>query len=201
LRPLTDVTPKPLLEVQAKPLIVHHLEALSTAGFTEIVINLSWLGNQIRDLLGNGAEFNLSIEYSEEPEALETAGGIQQALPLLGERFIVVNADIFTNYDFARLLQIDSIAHLVLVENPQHHARGDFTLNESTLGIEGSPRYTFSGIAQYHRSFFTGLAPGKQALAPLLFAAAEKHRVTGELFNGDWTDIGTLERLDALNDR
>ena len=201
LRPLTDVTPKPLLEVQVKPLIVHHLEALSTAGFTEIVINLSWLGNQIRDLLGNGAEFNLSIEYSEEPEALETAGGIQQALPLLGERFIVVNADIFTNYDFARLLQIDSIAHLVLVENPQHHARGDFTLNESTLGIEGSPRYTFSGIAQYHRSFFTGLAPGKQALAPLLFAAAEKHRVTGELFNGDWTDIGTLERLDALNDR
>ena len=201
LRPLTDVTPKPLLEVQVKPLIVHHLEALSTAGFTEIVINLSWLGNQIRDLLGNGAEFNLSIEYSEEPEALETAGGIQQALPLLGERFIVVNADIFTNYDFARLLQIDSIAHLVLVENPQHHARGDFTLNESTLGIEGSPRYTFSGIAQYHRSFFTGLAPGKQALAPLLFAAAEKHRVTGELFNGDWTDIGTLERLDALNER
>jgi MurNAc alpha-1-phosphate uridylyltransferase len=201
LRPLTDVTPKPLLEVQAKPLIVHHLEALSSAGFSEIVINLSWLGNQIRDLLGNGAAFNLSIEYSEEAEALETAGGIQQALPLLGERFIVVNADIFTDYDFARLMQIDSIAHLVLVENPQHHARGDFTLNESTLGIEGSPRYTFSGISQYHRSFFTGLAPGKQALAPLLSAAAEKHQVTGELFRGDWTDIGTLERLDALNDR
>ena len=200
LRPLTDVTPKPLLEVQAKPLIVHHLEALSTAGFTEVVINLSWLGNQIRDLLGNGAAFNLSIEYSEEAEALETAGGIQQALPLLGERFIVVNADIFTDYDFARLMQIESIAHLVLVENPQHHARGDFTLHESTLGTEGSPRYTFSGISQYHRSFFTGLAPGKQALAPLLFAAAEKHLVTGELFRGDWTDIGTLERLDALND-
>jgi len=201
LRPLTDATPKPLLEVQAKPLIVHHLEALSTAGFTEVVINLSWLGNQIRDLLGNGAAFNLSIEYSEESEALETAGGIQQALPLLGERFIVVNADIFTDYDFTRLMQIDSIAHLVLVENPQHHARGDFTLNESMLGIEGSPRYTFSGISQYHRSFFTGLAPGKQALAPLLFAAAEKHQVTGELFRGGWTDIGTLERLDALNDR
>ena len=137
LRPLTDVTPKPLLEVQAKPLIVHHLEALSTAGFTEVVVNLSWHGNQIRDLLGNGAGFNLSIEYSEEPEALETAGGIQQALPLLGERFIVVNADIFTDYDFTRLLHLDSIAHLVLVENPQHHARGDFTLNESTIGVEG----------------------------------------------------------------
>jgi MurNAc alpha-1-phosphate uridylyltransferase len=201
LRPLTDVTPKPLLEVKAKPLIVHHLEALSRAGFTEIVINLSWLGNQIRDLLGNGADFNLSIEYSEEPEALETAGGIQLALPLLGERFIVVNADIYTDYDFIRLLQVDSIAHLVLVENPQHHPRGDFTLNESTLGIEGSPRYTFSGISQYHRDFFKGLAPGEQKLAPLLFAAAQKHQVTGELFHGNWADIGTLERLDALNDR
>jgi len=201
LRPLTDVTPKPLLEVQAKPLIVHHLEALSRAGFTEIVINLSWQGKQIRELLGNGAAFNLSIEYSEEPEALETAGGIQQALPLLGERFIVVNADIFTDYDFARLRQIDSIAHLVLVENPPHHTRGDFTLAEATLGVDGSPRYTFSGIAQYHRSFFTGLAPGKQALAPLLFVAAEKRQVTGELFRGDWADVGTLERLDALNAR
>jgi MurNAc alpha-1-phosphate uridylyltransferase len=201
LRPLTDVTPKPLLEVRAKPLIVHHLEALATAGFNEVVVNLSWQGNQIRELLGNGAAFNLSIEYSEEPEALETAGGIQQALPLLGERFIVVNADIFTDYDFTRLMRIDSIAHLVLVENPQHHAGGDFTLSESTIGIEGSPRYTFSGISHYHRSFFSGLAPGKQALAPLLFAAAEKQQVTGELFRGDWTDIGTLERLDALNDR
>jgi MurNAc alpha-1-phosphate uridylyltransferase len=201
LRPLTDVTPKPLLEVKAKPLIVHHLEALSRAGFTEIVINLSWLGNQIRDLLGNGADFNLSIEYSEEPEALETAGGIQLALPLLGERFIVVNADIYTDYDFIRLLQVDSIAHLVLVENPQHHPRGDFTLNESTLGIEGSPRYTFSGISQYHCDFFKGLAPGEQKLAPLLFAATQKLQVTGELFHGIWADIGTLERLDALNDR
>jgi MurNAc alpha-1-phosphate uridylyltransferase len=201
LRPLTDTTPKPLLEVKARPLIVHHLEALSRAGFTEIVINLSWLGSQIRDLLGSGSDFNLSIEYSEEPEALETAGGILQALPLLGERFIVVNADIFTDYDFSRLMQIDSIAHLVLVENPHHHLRGDFTLTESTLGVEGSPRYTFSGISQYHRDFFTGLAPGKQALAPLLFAAAEKHQVTGELFRGDWTDIGTLERLEALNDK
>ena len=201
LRPLTDVTPKPLLEVQAKPLIVHHLEALSAAGFSEVVVNLSWHGKQIRDLLGNGAAFNLSIEYSEEPEALETAGGIQQALPLLGERFIVVNADIFTNYDFTRLMHLDSVAHLVLVENPQHHADGDFTLNESMIGIEGSPRYTFSGISQYQSSFFSGLTPGKQALAPLLLAAAEEHQVTGEIFRGDWTDIGTLERLNALNDR
>jgi len=199
LRPLTDVTPKPLLEVQGKPLIVHHLEALSRAGFTEVVINLSWLGDQIRDLLGNGAEFNLSIEYSEEPEALETAGGIQQALTLLGERFIVVNADIFTDYDFASLRQYESIAHLVLVKNPPHHADGDFTLKDSRLDTEGSPRYTFSGIAQYHCSFFQGLAPGKQALAPLLFAAVAKQQVTGELFRGNWTDIGTRERLESLS--
>jgi len=198
LRPLTDSLPKPLLEVQGKPLIVHHLEALSRAGFSEIVINLSWLGDQIRALLGNGEAFGLAIEYSEEPEALETAGGIVQALPLLGERFVVINADIFTDYDFANLKQ-DSIAHLVLVENPRHHADGDFTLTESTIGTEGSPRYTFSGISQYHRSFFAGLSPGKQALAPLLFAAAAKQQVTGELFHGSWSDIGTAERVADLN--
>lgn len=199
LRPLTDSLPKPLLEVQGKPLMVHHLEALSRAGFSEIVINLSWLGEQIRALLGNGNAFGLTIEYSEEPEALETAGGIVQALPLLGERFVVVNADIFTDYDFVKLKQTDSIAHLVLVENPRHHADGDFTLVESTIGTEGSPRYTFSGISQYHRSFFAGLSPGKQALAPLLFAAAAKQQVTGELFHGSWSDIGTAERLADLN--
>ena len=201
LRPLTDSRPKPLLEVKTRPLIVHHLEALSRAGFTEIVINLSWLGNQIRDLLGNGSDFSLSIEYSEEPEALETAGGIQQALPLLGERFIVVNADIYTDYDFSRLRQSESLAHLVLVDNPKHNMRGDFSLAELTVGNDGSPRYTFSGIAQYHRDFFTGMAPGKKALAPLLRVAATRGQVTGELFHGHWTDIGTLERLDALNDK
>ena len=199
LRPLTDATPKPLLEVKARPLIVYHLEALCRAGFTEVVINLGWLGTQIRDLLGNGSGFNLSIEYSEEPEALETAGGILQALPLLGERFIVVNADIFTDYDFSRLEQRESLAHLLLVKNPQHNTQGDFSLTESIVRNDGSPRYTFSGIAQYHCTFFDGLVPGKQALAPLLRTAATQGQVTGELFHGDWTDIGTLERLDALN--
>ncbi|MDH3763923.1 MAG: nucleotidyltransferase family protein [Gammaproteobacteria bacterium] len=198
LRPLTDRLPKPLLEVQGKPLIVYHLEALSRAGFSEVVINLSWLGDQIRALLGNGDAFGLTIEYSEEPEALETAGGIVQALPLLGERFVVVNADIFTDYDFA-IQKPDGIAHLVLVENPRHHAGGDFTLTKSTIGTEGTPRYTFSGISQFHRSFFAGLSPGKQALAPLLFAAAAKQRVTGELFHGSWSDIGTAQRLADLN--
>ncbi len=199
LRPLTDVTPKPLLEVQSKPLIVYHLEALSKAGFTEIVVNLGLLGAQIRECLGNGSDFNLEIEYSDEPEPLETAGGIVQALPLLGQRFIVVNADIITNYDFSSLRQVDGNAHLVLVENPQHHPDGDFTLNDTKLGIEGSPRYTFSGISMYDRSFFDGLSPARQALAPLLFAAAAKQQVSGELFHGNWTDIGSLERLQALS--
>lgn len=200
LRPLTDTVPKSLLEVKGRPLIEHHLEGLSRAGFSEIVINLSWLGNQVRDRLGDGRDFNLAIEYSDEPEALETAGGIVQALPLLGERFIVVNADIFTDYDFARLKRPDGKAHLVLVENPQHNPDGDFSLAESTVGNNGPTRYTFSGISQYHRSFFDGLAPGKQALAPLLHAAAKQQQVTGELFNGAWSDIGTLERLQALDD-
>lgn len=199
LRPLTDTVPKSLLEVKGRPLIEHHLEALSRAGFSEIVINLSWLGNQVRDRLGNGGDFNVVIEYSDEPQALETAGGILQALPLLGERFIVVNADIFTDYDFARLKRPGSSAHLVLVENPQHNPDGDFSLVESSVGSDGPILYTFSGISQFHRSFFDGLVPGKQALAPLLHAAAKRQQVTGELFNGIWSDIGTLERLQALN--
>jgi len=200
LRPMTDTTPKPLLEVRGKPLIVHHLEALAQAGFDEIVVNLSWLGQRIRDYLGDGSAYNLRIEYSEEPEALETGGGILQALPRLGDSFIVVNADIFTDYDFGLLRHIDSIAHLVLVDNPQHNINGDFSLEQSMVGNHAVPRYTFSGIGRYQRSFFDGLAPGKQALAPLLRSAADNRQLTGELHRGEWFDIGTLERLQALND-
>ena len=203
LRPLTDSTPKPLLEVRGKPLIVYHLEALHKAGFNEIVINLSWLGDQIRTRLGNGSEFGVGIEYSEEAEALETAGGILQALPSLGERFVVVNGDVFTDYDFVALKpaekSADRLAHLVLVDNPQHNNAGDFSLERTIVGNDGAPRHTFSGIAQYHRSFFDGLAPGKQALAPLLRAAAAEGQVSGELFSGLWVDIGTAERLQRLN--
>jgi len=200
LRPLTDTTPKPLLQVAGKPLIAYHLEALAKAGFREIVINISWLGEQIRERLGDGAEYGLAIEYSVEPAALETAGGIVQALPLLGERFVVVNADIFTDYDFTRLRDIDSPAHLVLVDNPDHHAAGDFSLQGTTVGDDESGRHTFSGISLYHRSFFAGLAPGKQALAPLLYAAIARGEVSGELFPGKWIYIGTAERLQTLND-
>jgi len=203
LRPLTDSRPKPLLEVRGKPLIVYHLEALHKAGFNEIVINLSWLGEQIRARLGNGSEFGVNIEYSEETAALETAGGILQALPLLGERFVVVNGDVFTDYDFARLKiagkSAEHPAHLVLVDNPEHNNSGDFSLEGTIVGNDGSPRHTFSGIARYHRSFFDGLAPGKQALAPLLRGAAAEGQVSGELFRGGWVDIGTAERLQGLN--
>jgi MurNAc alpha-1-phosphate uridylyltransferase len=201
LRPLTDRVPKPLLPVAGKPLILHHLENLSRAGFEEIVVNLSWLGEQIRDLLGDGADLGLSISYSEESEALETAGGILQALPQLGERFIVVNADIFTGFDFAGLRRADNQAHLVLVNNPPHNPQGDFTLEDSKVGNRGSPRYTFSGIAQYRREFFAGLEAGKRPLAPLLRAAADRGDVSGELFTGEWTDIGTLERLQGLDEK
>jgi MurNAc alpha-1-phosphate uridylyltransferase len=200
LRPLTDSTPKPLLEVRGKPLIVYHLESLAQAGFTEVVINLGWLGDQIRGFLGNGAQFGVSIEYSEEAAALETAGGILQALPLLGERFVVVNADVFTDYDFAKLKTAESLAHLVLVDNPEHNDNGDFSLDGATVGNLGAERHTFSGIAQYHRDFFSRLTPGKQALAPLLRAGADKGAVSGELFVGNWIDIGTAERLALLND-
>ena len=199
LRPLTDTTPKPLLEVRGKPLIVHHLEALARAGFSEIVVNLSWLGEQIRDRLGAGEAFGVRIAYSEEATALETAGGILQALPLLGERFVVVNGDVFTDYNFARLREANSAAHLVLVDNPGHNPGGDFSLDGGTVVNHGEPMHTFSGIAQYQRSFFAGLEPGKQALAPLLRAASDRGQVSGELFHGAWTDIGTAERLALLN--
>ena len=199
LRPLTDRVPKPLLEIDGKPLIVYHLEALAGAGFGEVVINLSWLGDQIRTRLGDGREYGLAIEYSEEPEALETAGGILQALPLLGDRFIVVNADIHTDYDFTRLRKCDSLAHLVLGPNPPQHPRGDFALDGSRVINGAADCHTFSGIAQYRGAFFDGLVPGKRALAPLLRAAIERSEVSGELSRGRWSDVGTADRLDALD--
>jgi MurNAc alpha-1-phosphate uridylyltransferase len=189
-----------LLEVRGKPLIVHHIEALARAGYSEIVVNLSWLGEQIRERLGDGGDFGVGIVYSEEEVALETAGGIRRALPLLGERFVVVNADVFCDYDFARLRESGSLAHLVLVENPEHNDAGDFSLHDGIVGNDAAPRFTFSGIACYQRRFFAELAPGKQALAPLLRAAAARGEVSGELFRGRWVDIGTEQRLAQLND-
>ncbi len=199
MRPLSDSVPKPLLEVGGEPLIGRHLDALARSGIRECVINLSWLGDRIRAFVGDGSRFDLAVEYSEEPEALETAGGIVQALDRLGPCFVVVNADIFTDYDFSGLNARDGLANIVLVDNPAHNPGGDFSLAGSRVGNDGAPRYTFSGIACYRREFFAGLAPGKRPLAPLLRAAADRGELSGELHAGRWSDVGTPERLAALN--
>jgi len=199
LRPLTDTCPKPLLEVKGKPLIVYHLEALQKAGIQSVVINVSWLSEQIQHTLGDGSQFGLSIVYSYEEEALETAGGIVRALDLLQDEFIVVNADIFCDYDFKRLIETPGDTHLVMVPNPEHNSQGDFAIQQGLLSNAIKNRLTFTGIARYRKSFFEGLLPGKQSLAPLLRAAADNKQVTAELFTGLWSDVGTRERLSALN--
>ena len=199
LRPYTDTCPKPLLEVRGKPLIEYHLRALAAAGFDRVVINLSWLGDLIKEKLGDGSQYDLEISYSEEPEALETAGGIVQALPHLDDRFVVVNGDVFSDYPFARLLDSDSPAHIVLVNNPAHNLDGDFALEDGLVSNALEGRHTFAGIALYRKSFFTGINPGKCALAPLLRRAAEQKSVSGELYCGHWTDVGALERWQSLS--
>ncbi len=199
LRPYTDNCPKPLLEVGGKPLIEYHLQALAAAGFARVVINLSWLGDLIRDRLGDGSRFGVKITYSPEPEALETAGGIVQALPYLDDQFVVINGDVFTDYPFANLSDVNSLAHLVLVENPVHNLEGDFALNDGIVGNALQGRYTFAGIAAYQKPFFEGLSRGKQALAALLRSGSENNQVSGELYTGEWTDVGTVERWQSLS--
>ena len=154
LRPYTDSCPKPLLEVNGKPLIFYHLESLALTGFNKVVINISWLGEQVEAAIGDGNRFGLDVIYSHEPEALETAGGIVQALPRLEDRFVVVNADIYTDYNFDKLRSVTSNAHLVLVGDPGHNPEGDFALHQGQLSNDSEGRYTFAGIATYHKSFF-----------------------------------------------
>jgi MurNAc alpha-1-phosphate uridylyltransferase len=205
MRPLTDLTPKPLLPVAGKPLIVWHLERLARAGFREIVINHAHLGDQIETLLGDGDAWGLRIAYSAEPQgALETAGGIANALPLLGdEPFLVVNGDIFCDWDFARAhaaLAPRHLAHLVLVPNPPHHPGGDFTLAGATVGRGETDRLTFSGIGVYRPELFAGIERGRPAkLAPLLVEAIAAGRIRGERHAGRWEDVGTPARLAALD--
>ncbi len=203
LRPLTDTTPKPLLEVKGQPLITHHLKNLAQAGFREIVINLAHLGEQIRATLGNGEQWGLNIHYSPEPAgALDTGGGIMQALPLLGDApFAVINADIFSHYPLARLRAVKcSHAHLVLVPNPKHNSDGDFALQGGHVLSEpdGQLRHTFSGISVYHPRFFDTTPTGRFSVVPVLREAMNARRVTGELFRGYWRDIGTVERLNEV---
>jgi MurNAc alpha-1-phosphate uridylyltransferase len=202
LRPLTDKHPKPLLPVRGKPLIIWHLEALARAGVSEVVINLSWLGEQIRARLGTGSDWGLQIQYSEEgPEPLETGGGIFRALPLLGPApFLLVNGDVFTGYDLGRLVPEPGMqAHLVLVPNPPHHPEGDFALDQGLVTLKGTPRYTYAGIGLYTPKLFAGCRDGKFPLLPLLHRAIAAGQLRGELYSGPWTDVGSVERLAMLN--
>lgn len=201
LRPLTDHTPKPLLLAGGQPLIEHLIAALVADGFRDIVVNTAHLGERIERQLGDGSRFEARIVYSREGEALETGGGIQRALPLLGdEPFLVVNGDIATDFPFARLRGLpDRLAHLVLVPNPPYHAHGDFGLHDGVVADSGTERHTFAGIGVYRPELFKDLAPGRYALAPLLRAAMREDRVSGELYEGFWMDIGTVERLEAYD--
>jgi len=203
MRPLTDHTPKPLLKAADKPLIEYTIEALVSAGITEIVINLAHLGNQLKTYLGDGSQYQAHIQYSDEGETgLETAGGIKNALPLLGDSpFLVINGDIYCDFPLQSLLNkpID-LAHLILVNNPVHHPNGDFSLQaQATLTSEGKEKFTFSGIGLYHPDLFADLEPGKSALAPLLKKVMKNQRISGELYSGFWMDIGSPERLENLS--
>ncbi|HEU4709796.1 MAG TPA: nucleotidyltransferase family protein [Methylophilaceae bacterium] len=204
MRPLTDHTPKPLLSVGGKPLIVWHIENLAKAGFRDIVINHAHLGNQIEAALGDGSEWNVSIRYSPEGTALETAGGIAKALPLLGdEPFLVVNGDVFIDMDFAPLahaLPEGKLARLVMVDNPPQHPQGDFVFHNGKLDLEGEPKRTFSGVAVYHPALFADIPRGQVAkLAPLLQQAIAQGLASAEHYHGVWHDVGTPERLYELD--
>jgi MurNAc alpha-1-phosphate uridylyltransferase len=197
MRPLTNHTPKPLLEIGGKPLIVWHIERLRDAGFTDIVINVAYLGQQIIDYLGDGSKYGVKISFSDEQNegALETAGGIVKALPLLSDIFLVVNGDVWTDYTFNSSFKLtpNNLAHLILIDNPEHNLDGDFLLDGT------QEKYTFSGIGYYSKEIFQDLTYGKQGLAPLLFSAIDERRLTTEYYAGNWYDIGTPERLDSLN--
>ncbi len=210
MRPLTDHTPKPLLEAGGKSLIFRHLEKLAAAGFAHVVVNHAHLGAKIEAAVGDGGRWGLSIRYSPETEALETAGGIRQALPLIASPvFAVVNGDVFSDYDYAHLAaaamalsRTGMQAHLVLVDNPPHHPRGDFGLDGGKIRETGNPKLTFSGMGAYRAGLFEPLVAGaKQALAPLLHMQVAQGRVSGEHFPGPWTDVGTPERLAELDAR
>lgn len=203
MRPLTDSLPKPLLAVGGKPLIVHHIEKLKRAGISELVINHAWLGHKLVAALGDGSAFGVSIRWSAEESALETAGGIVQALPLLGsDPFLVINGDTWIDADYATLVRQplgSDLAHLWLVPNPPQHPDGDFSLQAGR--VQDAPALTFSGIGFYHPAAFAYLPSGARKLAPLLRDWMAQGRVGGSLLAGEWRDIGTVERLRALDEQ
>lgn len=204
LRPLTDTTPKPLIRVAGTPLIEYHLQRLAQAGVQDVVINLGYLGDQIAAHLGNGERFDLQLQYSQEGNPpLETGGGIKAALPLLGEQpFLLINADVYTDFDFADLLQAGlagaDLAQLVLVPNPPQHLEGDFALQEGRVLTRGALRHTYAGIAVLHPALVANVSQARFALAPYLREAMQAGRVAGQLHCGQWNDVGTAQRLQQL---
>lgn len=202
--PLTESLPKPLLSAGGRSLIEWQIGRLQQAGVTDIVINHHHLGGQIESALGDGRSLGVQIRYSPEPERLETAGGIIRALPILADdSFIIVNGDVWTDFDFATLTPLDprqALAHLVMVPNTAHHPEGDYFLdNTGRVRERGAPRLTYSGISVLHRSLFAGYADAYQPLAPLLVSAMRANLVSGERYDGDWQDIGTPDKLRALD--
>lgn len=202
MRPLTDQCPKPLLPVNGQPLIGYHLQRLAAIGVTDIVINVAHLAAQIVNTLGDGQDYGVRIQYSVEAEALETAGGIVQALPLLGEQpFIVLNGDVWIDYPLAKLLDCHPAqAHLILVDNPPHHPQGDFGLQQGLASCADQDCFTYSGLAVYHPDFFQDLPLGRHALGPLLRQKIAQQQVSAEHYDGYWLDVGTPQRLEELSD-
>lgn len=204
LKPLTNHTPKVMIEVAGKPLICHHIEKLKACGIDDIVINLAHLGDKIKTHLGDGKQWGVSLHYSQEPTGgLETGGGLKQALPLLGDQsFIAINGDIYTDYDYSKLPSLtDQLAHLVLIPNPAHNPTGDFSLSEQgRVTDKHKEDYTFSGIALYHPKLLSSASEGKYSIVPLLNQAITNNLVSGEVYQGHWHDIGTSERLDTARE-
>ncbi len=203
MRPLTDTTPKPLLDVAGRRLIEYHIQNLVAAGITELVINHAYLGEQIEMLLADGSVYGVSIQYSPEREALETGGGIFNALPLLGDApFVVVNGDVWTDYPFQQLPDsIAGLAHLLLVNNPEHNPLGDFALRDGLVSATAEPKFTFSGISILRPEIFADCQPGIFPLAPVLRQAMQIGKVMGEHYAGGWCDVGTPERLQQLEQK
>jgi MurNAc alpha-1-phosphate uridylyltransferase len=203
LRPLTDTTPKALVDVGGTSLLERHLQRLQVAGVTDVVINVDWLGEQIIERIGDGTRYGVNVSFSPEfGNVLETAGGIQKALPMLGDApFWVVNADVFTDAVVPEVGLPDSIdGHLLMVPTPSFKRKGDFDIAEGLLRNSDNPKFTFSGIACYHPRFFAGLKPGRAALAPLLRTATDEGRLTAAMLAGSWDDVGTAERLEQVRD-
>lgn len=202
LRPLTDQVPKPLVKIGNKSLIEYHLEALARSGIHEVIINVAWQRQLVMDTLGDGQRYGVQIHYSVEPEdaPLETAGGIIQALPVLGpDPFLALSSDLWTDFPFQHLPRTcEGLAHLVLVDNPPYHPQGDFALEEGRITLTGTPKFNFGGIGLYHPRLFAACLPGRLPLAPLLKEAIQNHAVTGEYYGGTWFNIGTFDQLAAV---